>query len=425
LLTERSLSCRAASGLLKWQRPVPAEPSSAAVLDSEGGVVVGFANGTALRSSAFGEISTFSTSSTPAAVADYAAPMGKRLITSLQDGRIVMENPESGTARLLAAMSAPAVGLAVREDKLGVLLKDGTVTLIDIGTTEVLWTGRSFPSRSWSFRFDERGLYALGDGGAAGFAPDGRRLWNLRIDGAAAPPSLSDEGVLYSGGNDWILYAYQVEERIRTKTDSPYAVVVSGDYGLSKDDPTFLEMNPFALEEASINERLAFIALAVEKNEVGEMEREFTLFLRAIAGSERSAVKKKGLPSVLPQHRSRAADLLGRLGSREVLPFLSDLFRRDPEAVVRAAAAEAVGTIGSDPDGVVLAVFAQAVFPPEPVRDERLLLSIASSIGAVCRFSGPPLSDQGIRLLVYLSSADRPAVVRNRARVELESLTER
>lgn len=432
ILSERSLSCRSAAGFLKWSRPVAARPSTGAVLDSAGGVIVGFEDGTVLRASAFGETTTFSVSAAPVAVADHRSEKGNRIIVGLKDGRIVMENPETGAALLLASESAPAAAAAVRDGKLGSVLQNGTTLLIDIDSATVLWRGKTRESSSWALRFDERGLYALGEAGAAGFAQDGRRLWNLELDGASAPPSFSDEGVLYSGGNDWILYAYQVEDRVRAKTDALFAFGESGSYGLGEraerrdaEAEEEVSADPYELEERAVEERLSYIAEAAEINEIGEQEPEFAAFLRKAAGAERSPVRKRELPAVLPHHRARAAELLGLLGSREALPFLTDVFRRDPEAVVRAAAAGAIGAIGSDPYGDALGVFALAILPPEPVRDERLLASIAAAVGALCRFSGPPLSDQGVRLLVALSAGDKPSVVRNRARLELESLSPR
>ena len=435
ILTERSLSCRSAAGFLKWTRPISAKPSTEAALDSAGGLIVGFENGTVLRASAFGETTLFSVSAVPTAVADYSSDRGNRVVACLNDGRIVMENPETGAATLLATEPAPAAAAAVRGGQLGTVLRNGTTLLVDIGTAATLWRGRLRESGSWNIRLDERGLFALGEAGAAGFAYDGRRLWSLELDGSSASPAFSDEGILYAGGEDWILYAYRVEERVRAAENSLFGFAAGGSYGLAEKNEardersgTGLELipDPYELDEWSVEERLAFIAGAADINEIGEQEREFVSFLMKAAGAERSATRKaRNLPAVLPHHRARAAELLGILGSRETIAFLSDVLRRDGETVVRAVAASAIGAIGSDPSGDAMDVFALAVLPPEPVRDERLLTSIAAAIGALCRFSGPPLSDQGIKLLVALSAGDKPSVVRNRARTELESLAPR
>jgi outer membrane protein assembly factor BamB len=231
--------------------------------------------------------------------------------------------------------------LAVRDGRLGAVLLDGTTILVEIDSAATLWRGRVQESDSWALRFDERGLYALGNAGAAGFTVDGRRLWNLRLDGSASPPTLTAEGLLYSGGDDWILYAYRVEERVRERTDILYASGETGTYGLGglgADKDEGENANPFALSEANIQERLEFIAKAIDIREVGEQETEFAEYLRRIAGSERSPVRRRELPAVLPT-TGPSGRVDRRAGLSETVPFLADVFRRDPESVVRATAA--------------------------------------------------------------------------------------
>jgi outer membrane protein assembly factor BamB len=120
-------------------------------------------------------------------------------------------------------------------------------------------------------------------------------------------------------------------------------------------------------------------------------------------------------------YRAEATRLLGSIGSRETLPFLANLCLGDPENVVRAAAAEAIGAIGVDPDGIALAAFTALVFPQIPGRDERVMMSIAAATGALCRFSGPPLSQEGTRILTAIASLG-PSYAQAVARRELRSL---
>jgi outer membrane protein assembly factor BamB len=54
--------------------------------------------------------------------------------------------------------------------------------------------------------------------------------------------------------------------------------------------------------------------------------------------------------------------------------------------------------------------------------DEQLLLAIASAVGALCRFSGPPLYDAGSQLLYLLNNSGMPPSVRRQAQNELDSL---
>jgi outer membrane protein assembly factor BamB len=127
-------------------------------------------------------------------------------------------------------------------------------------------------------------------------------------------------------------------------------------------------------------------------------------------------------PPVQVNFRAEALRLLGILGSRETIPFLAQLYTQDRESLVKAAAAEAIGRIGVDPEGLALRAFSALIFPPTPYRDDRVLTATAAAAGALCRFSGPPLSEAGIRLLAALGGDDRPGLVRAQARRELDSL---
>ena len=161
--------------------------------------------------------------------------------------------------------------------------------------------------------------------------------------------------------------------------------------------------------------------------DVGNEETEFTRDLLTIARAapaSRPGAYAAGSP-VPPHLRERALVLLSRFASRETVGALVDLFRGDAETYVRAAAAEAVGRIGIDPEGSALAAFASSVFPPRALRDERLLAAIAAAVGDLCRFSGPPLSEAGVSVLISLAADERPPAVRERARAELSSLVVR
>lgn len=420
--TDRSISCLSASGALKWRTALPAPLSCPAILGTDGGIVLGLANGTLIALDAFGSGSTIPLGSSPSSVG--AGQSTGEAIAGLADGRILRVTSSDETPRLITTLGSAPIALTYRNGKLGTLLKEGLVVLVEPNEGRLEWTGNAVPSSAWNFIFDDRGLYALGDKGAAGFAIDGRRLWNLRIDGSSTAPILSDEGLLYSSGDDWILYAYRIEERVRADAGAWYAATAPGSYGLAIQDEDSLIKAYFAYDEATIIENLDRIAAAIAGPGIAAAEREATSRLMRIAAADIAVVRRKGgPPNVSPQYRERAVRLIGALGSNELIPFLVRVFRGDPETSVRAAAAEALGAIGSDPDGAAIAAFAAAITPPYAASDERLLFSVAASIGALCRFSGPPLSDQGIRLLTVLAGGDRPASVRSRARAEIASVS--
>jgi outer membrane protein assembly factor BamB len=127
-------------------------------------------------------------------------------------------------------------------------------------------------------------------------------------------------------------------------------------------------------------------------------------------------------PPVQIQYRVRALRLLARIGSRETIPWLTDVFRKESDGVIKAAAAEAIGIIGVDPEGIAIQAFFEAASPAANLRHEQALFAIASATGALCRFSGPPLSDTGVKILNLLNSPSQPRLVQQQARRELGTL---
>lgn len=430
--TDGALSCFTLSGFPLWKRSLASRPLRPPALDEEGGVVVALTDGELLRASPFGEFSIVQLPKTPLVFAPLfaaedaesgqgAAKKSDEVAVAFADGSVTAYS-RSGRERPLARLSSPSIELKAYRGVLAYALSGGEVGLLRSNDGGRVWTGSVPRAESGYFRIDERGVYFLSQRGSAGFSFDGRRLWNLSIDGASAPPALDEDGLLYSGGEDWILYAYRVEDRVRADSASIFGPAPSAVYGLGEsagDSP-----RPEGMDEAATVTRLNEIGKTIAADEVGQKEPAFTADLMRIAGSARGTLPVPYRPPA-PHLRELATVLLSRFASSETVPFLIDLFNRDKEPFVRAAAAESIGAIGIDPGGRALRAFASAIFPPQAVHEERLLFALALSIGSLCRASGPPLSDTGVILLVSLASDDRPPSVREKARAELESLTSR
>jgi outer membrane protein assembly factor BamB len=214
-----------------------------------------------------------------------------------------------------------------------------------------------------------------------------------------------------------------MEDTVRIRKQSLYGPAAEGSYngGDPRPSPWAEDYNRY--EWAVIGERLEAISAAIRDGRVGADEKSYAAYLMEIAGSvSREPVNRDRLhPLVHAHHRVEAAQLLSYIGSRETIPFLAELCRRDPDPLVKAAAAQAIGSIGVDPDGVALAVFNSLVFPLIPGRDEQVMAAIAMATGALCRFSGPPLSAGGSRLLTALANQG-PGLAQAVALRELNSL---
>jgi outer membrane protein assembly factor BamB len=316
-----------------------------------------------------------------------------------------------------------------RDNLVAIALQNGQALLLSPDEGAFLWIADSVSSEHGAVEgletipealliYDERGVYLLAQDRAAGFTHEGQRKWFIRIIGASAIPHFSAEGILYSGGNDWVLYAYQLENQRGDLSPSRYGPPPEGAYGLGTPPSSSLP-----LSDAGVRNRLALIDRAIQEGRVGQRELEYTAYLMELIGSVRSNRRSTVVhPPVDLRRRSEAVRLLARLGSVESIPFLAAQFSREPEPLVQAAIAQAIGRIGVDPDGLALQAFSRGIFPPAQITDEQTLAAVAVAVGALCRVSGPPLSQSGIPLLIALAGSEHPPLVRKQALQEMNSL---
>ena len=353
--TPLNLSCYTAAGYRLWSRPLDHPPALPPIPDSAGGLALVLEDGELLIAGPFGRTRSHRLPEVPAVMA--AADQGILVFHRNGAGELIREEgrpPES-----LPPLPGVPLAAVSRGNRTALTLVNGRVLLLSHTEGRVLWTGESHITspEETGMLYDERGIYVMSRSGAAGFAEDGRRLWLFRLRGAASLPAFSDDGILYSGGTDWILYAYRLEERTRPQRRTLYGPVPAGSYGMGNPPPYPWLDEDLLFNETVLGAQLAAVATAITGGQVGEREGPFTACLMEIAAA--------GGGRLQLQKRVEAARLLGYMGSRETIPYLAELFNRDPEPVIKAAAAETIGRIGVDPDGLALQVFAGIIFRPE------------------------------------------------------------
>ncbi|MDR0313005.1 MAG: HEAT repeat domain-containing protein [Treponema sp.] len=438
VFTVNQIRCYTASGFSLWSRPLEKVVALKPHKDGEGGFYLVFEDGEFLSVDAFGSAISEKLDSIPRSIVPLSE---KRLLFLYTSGVLELLNTENGSREIVRDLGLPAPGynLAGLNDNAAILLNNGRVSLVSINDQRLLWTGEthlsandfSGPALETDFFYDERGIYLLTQNGAVAFTEDGSRLWMIQLRGTVSLPNFSNEGILYSGGTNWVLNAYKLEERIRAQRMVMYGPAPEGIYGtgiLSQEQ--WRSYQNYFSEEA-MNPMLREIEQALREGQIGEKEKEYAAWLMGVSGSSLGIIQGNSLPGnpapgyqppVFVNYRAQAVRLLGYMGSSETVPFLANLFTRDSDPLIKAAAAEALGRIGTDPEGIAFQAFTNAVFPPAPLRDEQALIAVAAATGAMCRFSGPPLAWAGIRILMALSSSDRPSAVRNTAERELKSL---
>jgi outer membrane protein assembly factor BamB len=435
--TEKSIYCYTASGNLLWTRNHEASICLAPKLDHSGGIIFALENNHVYRISAFGDIRIWMLSDPPAALIPIERQ--QQILVLYKDGSMsILGQSEDWffsaqgefNPALLPKLPGHPIAAASRGNNIVILFDDGLASLFSLelpynrpsgslSDNGILWRSDSHikefiknggkPDLEAEIIYDDRGIYILNKNGATGFTHDGKRIWFTFLQDTTATPAFGNDGVLYSGGKDWILYAYKIEERALPERNSLFGPLPEGSYGTGR--PNSASIKDFPLNEYEIKIKLEQINFGIKAGRVGSNEIAWVSTLMTIASGE-----------FFIQNRLDALQLLGKLGSRETISWLINFFRREPEPVIRAAAVMAIGDIGVDYEGVAIQTFLFLINNGGGIKDEQVLYAITMATGALCRFSGPPLSETGIKILSMLTKNSQPPIVRRQAQNELSSL---
>ncbi|GHV85204.1 hypothetical protein AGMMS50230_08120 [Spirochaetia bacterium] len=441
----QKMYCRTASGYSLWMQDLGSPVFVKPVLDHRGGLAMVLDNNTFTLVSHLSFIEQFQLNSKPLHIVPLEVSKGKdAFFLFYANGtveRLYRDSNEKLVSETLPALSQTPVAAVGWQDQVAVTLRDGRVQLLAAPGGEIQWTENSHETAAergtgnlepyWAaMQFDERGIYVLSTKGVTGFrTSDGRRLWILRITGAAAIPSFSDEGYLYSGGTDRILHAYRIEERKRNITRSIYGPAPEGSYGLGNPPPSsWAKVGDGRYDPLVIRMMYEEIGSAIKSGQIGQRETDYVGYLMEVAGISLSPTYSPVRPQVQIMERADYIRQLGFIGSRETVPFLARLFAHkfangsyeDPE--ILKACCEAIGRIGVDPSGDAVRAFTYLLAPDNATMDAAALMAAATAARDLSRFSGPPMADAGIRLLRAFTATDFPAVVKRHATTLLENL---
>jgi outer membrane protein assembly factor BamB len=432
--TERMLFCFNAEGKSLWTRRIDGKTIVPPVLDKQGGVlfaiegVGGYAGCKIVHISPFGKATDVDLAGAPAIIVSIKKTSGESVVLVwYKDGAgeiFTHTGAAFEDARVFSQLPAPPLAASEYNGDIAVALSNGNVILLST-EGEIRWQADAglLGAGETSLVNREDGVYALSVSRAAGFHRTGALKWKLDIQNAASMSAFGRDGVLYSGGGDWMLYAYQLEHVDgRLWEHSLYGATPQGGYGLGELPPQRSNYyNQFS--DFDITRQFNRIREEIKRGQLGEDEPGFVVYLKEVAGSVRNSLSILAThPPVSLVHRVEATRLLASFGSHELVPFFADLFLNDKDPQVKAAAAEAIGRIGVDPDGIAMKAFAQTISPPVVSRDEQALVAVAAAVGSLCRVSGPPMIPFGVTILAGLAASDKPPLVRKQAMLELSRL---
>ncbi|MDR1108662.1 MAG: PQQ-like beta-propeller repeat protein, partial [Spirochaetaceae bacterium] len=212
------LLCYTAAGYPLWGKILPAPMALAPAADKRGGLITVLENRELLSIDPFGSIRSQTLPAVPAAITplDSGEAQGSGDLTLIfyRTGAVDRLSRDPGgniilTSDLFPGL-APPLATAGRNGLAALIQNDGRVLLLSASDGRILWTGESHlrsPEEDAAMIFNEQGIYVLSRGGVSAFTEDGRRRWTLKLEGSSAIPALGEEGMVFAGGEDWILYA--------------------------------------------------------------------------------------------------------------------------------------------------------------------------------------------------------------------------
>jgi len=440
---DSTITCRTASGQALWTLDLESPMTFAPVLDKTGSVATVLRNMDFVKIGQFSHVETVKLDRLPIMIVSLKEITHQSYVLFYQNGEMekIIYNDNARTGSKLSrsrfsSLSAPPVAAESRDDRFVVILRDGKTLCID-ASGKTLWTKNSHEAAEEkgsanlvigqaSVMYDERGIYVITIRGMSAFTPEGRRRFVHRLQNeCSGVPGFSDEGLLYACGKDNILRVYKVDAKPRKVPQSRfYGPEPEGSYGMGDPPPS-----PWVGDSSrynDINQDRVFeeFEAVIASGQIGKNEPVYVAYMMEMIGffignPHYSPVR----PAVKPPQRIRLINLLAQVGSRETIPFLWNIFDKDPEPAVRRACADAIGVIGVDPTGRSFQSYNFLLTPNNPNIDPQLVLAATSSIARLCRFSGPPLAPEGIRVLRYFANLPTvPNVIKAQIRAELDGL---
>jgi outer membrane protein assembly factor BamB len=442
VFTRNAAACWTPSGTKLWQVRFPGKISAPPVADRRGGIILSSEGQNGLsRLDYSGKVTAITAGSgvksiLPLEVTDRHTQNDAFLVLYADGSADVLS--QSGNPRALLPLGAEplAARLADGGAFFYAALSNGAFVKCSVADGSRIWAATSHLAErkginndEWAVTEDSFGVYCLAKSGASGFAADGRRKWYMLLDNTAALPSLTDDGSLLACGNNWVLASYQMEERETAAAAQVINKQAAAPITTAAPRPSYALANPWtgfwttAMRDGGREQAdfiLALVKDALDAGSVGTNERDYISYLMEIAANISNLRLGKAQKYLVTQ-RLVALDTLGRLGTCELTPFLTEVFSLERDPILKAAAANAIGRIGSDPDRRALTVFAGAVTPLINVEDERITIAVAGAVGSICRYSGPLLSEYGIPILTAITKDGSQRAV-DKAREELATL---
>jgi hypothetical protein len=229
-------------------------------------------------------------------------------------------------------------------------------------------------------------------GFACAYSVSGKEMWRIPFPMKDSYPVLMGNGIAYTSGKDSVLYAWKLETRIKTEKKAPK----KKNYGILNEKSSQYGMF-YLSDTASIRSFFDEVTYNLSNGTVGVNEvnyaRRLVEILRNDSGEGAAGRQFDSL------ERSRAASLLGQLGSDEYRNELVSLAAIKNDDTLATGILFGLSACGSDYDGKALSSV-ERIVREAGIRNDTVQIAACDTLYAIIRYSSGNTSNEGTRMLV-------------------------
>lgn len=292
------------------------------------------------------------------------------------------------------------VGLIARDTTLFTQIQDGTMGLLNITDGTPLW---ELPSSKQNAKnavsphilYDDGSYLSISNDEIRSLSERGTLQWLFALPNGLTYPRISPSGILFAASGQWRVSAFRVESKIRDEKK----LSVTKKYGILNGYSLFYG-NPFAVSSGDIAAALDEISESLAKGSVGPAEVNYARLLSEIVFGTRGGFLEGD--SYDTAMRSRAASLLGRLGSLEYRQVLLDALSRTDDESMAIGIVYGLSSIAVDTDGQSLAAIREVVrrYGPDNLS---VLRASCDALYAIVRYSHGRKAVEGTLFLAEMA----------------------
>jgi hypothetical protein len=342
-----------------------------------------------------------------------------------------------GNYRWSRHIDGRAAAVVMNSELLFIGTSSGEVCAFEKSTGFIRWRDKIPSSVEFlNFPADAEGpLIGAGKFSTHLFDPSrGELLLNILTPAASGHPHMDRRGILYIGGDDWVVYSYDLPRLDLGAAAFPGEV--RSDAGRSYDtgvrEPSAREL--YTAEVMRTADRAEYLRLLDDMEDLlrsvepGIKHHASLRSVEALCGTGvLNTITRSGyVINDFPEVRIRAASLLAQYGTLQSRDLLLQLLRYDWDKVSSQSFVESLGKLRSDPDGeVVAAVYRLLHSGRIPLGENPSAADIIiESVDRICRYSGM-VRPEASRILNELYFAAVPREYRMKAIETLRAFGEK